>query len=291
MIHRTLCPLCLVLPLLAGCWVKKEEGRQMLADIQALQAEFEVVKRAHAEEKAALEQRIQEADRRIAELSQLIEDFKRATGRSAADIGVDIEKVKTQIMELRGQIEVDGHRLEVIERKLSGIKDDLSAAKTAEQLRKEEEARLKLEAAREAAKPRDPLAGIRRPEKMADFYKLAQSLLESGQTEASRLLFGEFLSRWPTGEYSDNAQYWIGESYYAEKKFKEAGLAFQTVREKFQKSDKYPDATYKLGLCFTNLEMWKEAVPFFSEFVQNYPKHPLIGKVREKLKEAEKRAK
>jgi tol-pal system protein YbgF len=256
-----------------------------------LQAEFEVVKRAHAEEKAALEQRIQEADRRIAELSQLIEDFKRATGRSAADIGVDIEKVKTQIMELRGQQEVDSHRLEVLERKLSGIKDDLSAARSAEQLRKEEEARQKLEAAREAARPRDPLEGIKRPEKMADFYKLALSLLESGQTEAGRLLFGEFLSRWPTGEFSDNAQYWIGESFYGEKRFKEAALAFQTVREKFPKSDKYPDATYKLGMCFVALEMWKEAVPFFAEFVQNHPKHPLIQKAREKLKEAEKRSK
>jgi len=266
----------------------------MQADIAALQTEFEVVKKAHAEEKAKLESRLQEADKRIVELQSLIDEFRRATGRNAADIGVDLEKLKSQIMELRGAQEVTAHKVESIERRMAGLKDDLSARnaeattqRDAEQRRREEEA-AKL---REASKSKDPLSAIKRPEKPEAFYKLAYSLLESGQTEAARTLFKEFLAKWPAGGYTDNAMYWVGESYYSEKQYREAALTFQQVREKFPKGDKSPDALLKLGLCFFNLELYSESLPFLKEFVQSYPKHPMAAKAKERIKEAEKKAK
>jgi septal ring factor EnvC (AmiA/AmiB activator) len=95
----------------ASCWVKEEIGKQMQADIAAAQVELAVIKKAHAEEKAALQKRIKEADAKIKELTKVIEEYRRATGRSAADIGVDIERIKSDMMEIRGRLEVNEHRL------------------------------------------------------------------------------------------------------------------------------------------------------------------------------------
>ena len=120
--------LVLLIGFVAGstaCWVKEEVGKQMQADIAAAQVELAIIKKAHAEEKAALQKRIKEADAKIKELTKVIEEYRRATGRSAADIGVDIERVKSDLMTIRGRLEVNEHRLGTIEKRLSIIHKDL----------------------------------------------------------------------------------------------------------------------------------------------------------------------
>jgi tol-pal system protein YbgF len=278
---------------LAGCWVKKDVGERMAADILALQAELQAIKAAQAEQQTALGVRLEAADKKLAELDLAHGETRRSAGRNAADTEVVIEQLKTLLMELRGQFEVTAFRVDKIEKKLNIIHSDLSDQR-AESKRREDEARLKSELdarKREADAKKDPLAAIQRPEKQEDFYKLAYGLLEGGQTQAARLLFEEFLSKWPKDGYADNAMYWIAESLYAEGKFREAALAFQRVRQEFPKGDKNSDALLKLGFCFIELKLDREALPFLKEFVASYPGHPLAGKVKQKIKEAEKRLK
>jgi len=276
----------------SACWVRKDVGKQMQADIVALQTEFEVVKQAHDRQKRDLAQRLEEADKQVAELKLLVDEYRRVTGRNAADFGVEIEQVKRNLTEMRGQVEVNGHRLGVIEKRLSIIHEDLSSQRAEAQRAQEERLRQDEEAARKAAEAaKDKLPDIQRPEKKEDFYKLAYSLLEAGQTKAARILFEEFLQKWPKDAYSDNALYWIGESYYAEKNYRSAALTFQRVRKEFPKGDKVPDALLKVGYCFYAMQMYREALPFLKEFVQTYPSNPLVKKANEKIREAKKRIK
>jgi len=276
-----------------GCWVKEEVGKRMQADIVALQAELDVVKSAHSNQKAELQKRIQEADKQIVELVKIIGEYRRATGRNAADVGVDIERIKTQLMEAKGRLEVNEHRLDEIEKKLSAMHKDVSEKMSAAQKLSEEEAekaRLENETAKNK-KPPDPLAAIKRPQKKENFYKLAYGLLEAGQVVAARTLFEEFLEKWPNDAYSDNALYWIGESYYAEKDYRLAALTFQRVRTDFVKGDKSKDALLKLGFCFFAMEKYKESLPFLREFVKRFGKTALAKKAKKKMAEAEKRLK
>ncbi len=284
--------LCLMLlPGLSACWVRKESGERMRADIVSLQAQLEVIKKAHHKEKAELKARLLEADKQIAELSLIIGKHRKASGRNAADFGVEIEQLKGQLMQMRGDVEVNQHRLGIIENRLSIIHNDLVSQKATvvqreEDLAKQREEELRLKAEQEAKS--DPLAAINRPKKKEAFYKLAHGLLESGQTEAARRLFEEFLEKWPKGSYSDNAMYWIAESHYAEKKFRDAALAFQRVRKAFPKGDKAPDALLKLGYCFFAMDMYREALPFLRDFVQSYPRSPLVAKAKKRIREAER---
>jgi tol-pal system protein YbgF len=263
----------------ASCWVKEEIGKQMQADIAA------------AQEKAALQKRIKEADAKIKELTKVIEEYRRATGRSAADIGVDIERIKSDMMEIRGRLEVNEHRLGTIEKRLSIIHKDLDKRREEIERREMERVQQEDDQRKKEKEKDDPLPGIRRPENKEDFYKLAYSLLEAGQTVAARTLFGEFLKKWPQDAYSDNALYWIAESHYAEKEYREAALGFQQVREKFPKGDKSADALLKLGFCFYNMERYKEALPFLQTFVQSYPRSKLASKAKKMILEAKKKSK
>ncbi len=274
---------------LGGCWVKTEVGNVMQADIAALQVELAVVKKHHSKEKVELNQRIQEADRQVAELVKIIGEYRRATGRNAADVGVDIERLKTQLMEMKGRLEVSEHRLERMEAGISSVRaevvEQISAAA------QEKELSAEASAAAQTKIKADPLQAIERPEKKKDFYKLAYGMLEAGQSKAARTLFSEFLSKWPTDGYSDNAMYWIGESYYAEQDFRLAALTFQKVRTQYPKGDKAKDSLFKLGYCFLAMERYREALPFLQEFVQTYPKSSLVEKARKKIRVAQKKIK
>lgn len=252
----------------------------MQANLEGLQTEFEVVKKAHAAEKAQLQQRLKEADERIVELRKLIDEFQQATGRSAADIGVDIEKIKSQIMDLRGQLELMQHTLDLSTKQASTTAGSSASPST--------DHKPKVEIVKTTTNT-DPLAGIKRPEREDEFYKLAAGMLEAKQSQAARMLFDEFTKKWPNSSYAGNALYWIGESYYLEKNYRDAAISFQQVREKYPKGNKAADALLRLGYCFVAMEMYSEAMPFLKEFVQTYPKNANVPKVKEKIADVEKK--
>jgi tol-pal system protein YbgF len=275
--------LLLCLAFVNSCYMTKEAGERMQANLEGLQTEFDVVKKAHAAEKAQLQQRLKEADDRIAELRHLIDDFQQSTGRSSADIGVDIEKIKSQIMDLRGQIEIMQHTLDTTATKQVSAASGSSSSQPADSKPKVEIVK--------STSDTDPLAGIKRPDKQDEFYRLAAGMLEAKQSQAARMLFDEFIKKWPNSPYAGNALYWIGESYYIEKNYRDAAISFQQVREKYPKGSKAADALLRLGYCFVAMDMYREALPFLKDFVQTYPKNPNVAKVKEKIDEVEKKIK
>ena len=67
-----------------------------------------------------------------------------------------------------------------------------------------------------------------------------------------------------------NAQYWLGESYYAERRFNDAIVEFQKVLKDRKNSEKTPDALLKIGMAFQNQNDCKNAILFFEEVEQAY---------------------
>ena len=74
------------------------------------------------------------------------------------------------------------------------------------------------------------------------------------------------------------------ENLYGAKEFKKAIVKYQSFREKSPKSDRAPDATYRIGQCFLELGMKKDAKEFFQETVETYPKSAAAQRARKKLK-------
>ena len=60
--------------------------------------------------------------------------------------------------------------------------------------------------------------------------------------------FRQYVETYPSSEMADNAQYWIGECYYAKKLLNEAIAEFDKVSLLFPKGDKVPGARFKKGV-------------------------------------------
>lgn len=78
-------------------------------------------------------------------------------------------------------------------------------------------------------------------------YQAAFALLKSGQYAQAATAFERFLQRYPQGQYTANALYWLGESHYVVRDFAKALPHFQRVLDEHPASGKSPDALLKIG--------------------------------------------
>lgn len=88
-------------------------------------------------------------------------------------------------------------------------------------------------------------------------------------------------------EAKDDAKgtpYDTGEELFGKKDWKKAILAYQKYRESFPKGKRFPDATYKIGVCFQELGMKTEAASFYEEVITKFPNSETAKKAKVRIK-------
>ncbi len=112
------------------------------------------------------------------------------------------------------------------------------------------------------------VTGVPDPEEL---YNSAYTKLNQREYQAARGEFKEFLKLFPQTEYSDNAQFWIGECYYREKRYEEAILEFEEVIKKFPRGNKLPDALLKQAFSFIAINDSNSAKLLLQKLIDQYP--------------------
>ncbi|WP_455365633.1 tol-pal system protein YbgF [Kaarinaea lacus] len=102
-------------------------------------------------------------------------------------------------------------------------------------------------------------------------YERAFNLLKQGRYDLASQSFKAFLDTYPNASYADNAQYWLGESNYAEKKYDQALTEFKKVIDKYPNSPKRADAMLKIGYTYDELGNKKQAMETLNTIVSSYP--------------------
>ena len=92
-----------------------------------------------------------------------------------------------------------------------------------------------------------------------DNYQAAFELLKEQRYDDAATAFERFLTSYPDSQLSDNAQYWLAESYYVTEEFGDALTEFEVVINKYPRSRKVADALLKMGYCNYELERWDAA--------------------------------
>ncbi len=119
----------------------------------------------------------------------------------------------------------------------------------------------------------------------AAVYAAAYQTFKNGHYTKAREAFQDFLTSYPTGEYSDNAQFWIGECHFFEKNYEKAILEYEKVTKKFPSSNKVPYALLKQGICFQNLGDKTSARLLLQQVIKDYPNTSQARIARSKLQE------
>jgi tol-pal system protein YbgF len=102
-------------------------------------------------------------------------------------------------------------------------------------------------------------------------YDAAFALLKEGQYEQSIAAFRTFLGKYPTAQFSDNAQYWLGESFYVMRQFENAIAEYERLTNNYPQSQKYTHALLKIGYSYQELGLINEARQYLEMLVKQYP--------------------
>ncbi len=108
------------------------------------------------------------------------------------------------------------------------------------------------------------------PEAEKEAYERAFQALKDLKYADAAKLFQSFLDQYPGSEYADNAQYWLGESYYVTRNYDIALEAFQGLMTKYPDSPKVPDGLLKIGYTHYELKHWDQARAALEQVQQQY---------------------
>jgi tol-pal system protein YbgF len=102
-------------------------------------------------------------------------------------------------------------------------------------------------------------------------YKEAYDALQGKQYSAARKMFEAFVREFPQTDLTDNAYFWIAETYYSEKNYEDSILAYETLLKKFPESQKAPGALYKQALSFIEIGDRKTGQLILEQLIARYP--------------------
>jgi len=132
--------------------------------------------------------------------------------------------------------------------------------------------------------PQAPPAEARLSGPEEEFNQALKALQEDRSYPRARSLLGAFLAKHPGHELADDAQYWIGQTYFEERNYERAILAFNKVQVDYANGDKAPDALLQEGLSFLNLGDRASARELLMRLQQRYPNSEAARTAAERLK-------
>ena len=102
-------------------------------------------------------------------------------------------------------------------------------------------------------------------------YAQAFDALKAGSYSVAITGFKDFLTTYPASSLAENAQYWLGESYYVNHDYDSAAGAFRSVLKKWPDSRKAPDALLKLGYTQYAQKQYPAAKATLTDVTKKYP--------------------
>jgi tol-pal system protein YbgF len=101
-------------------------------------------------------------------------------------------------------------------------------------------------------------------------YQAAYQLLQNKQYTEASAAFNAYLQAYPQGEYVANVDYWLGEIYLIQQNYPQAEQAFSRVVNQYPAHQKSADALLKLGYVYEAMGDQTRALATLDKVQQQY---------------------
>lgn len=217
----------------------------------------------------------EEARRQVTDLKVRTEARFDQQARANLELAGENQRLREEMAQLRGQIETLQYRLDVSDKRVQDFYLDLDS-----RLRKLETPPEGVAAAVNGAatqKTGDTAAITREYDTALDMFKVARY-------KESAVAFTAFLEKYPDSALAPNAQYWLGNAWYAQRNCTKAIEIQSQLTTRFPASDKAPDAWLAIATCQQELGNSKGANRSLETLIEKYPSAPAADKARERVK-------
>jgi tol-pal system protein YbgF len=195
-----------------------------------------------------------------------------------------VDQIDEKMNNTQGGIEQTNYRVDRLAQQLTQIQHDVEELKAAA-ARATQPAMTEVNVPAPAGTPSPVLTPVPAPgEDPVQMYQAAYRDYQRGNFDLAIAGFREFAAKNPNSDLSDNATYWIGESLYSQKKYREAIAQFDSVVTKYPKSDKVAGALLKKGYAYIALGEKSQGIVQLQYVVHEHPTSPEAAVARQRLK-------
>lgn len=225
-----------------------------------------------------LNNRVNKLESSLDKLSRSVEELDKTNRQNKADQSVVIEDLRTELKSLQGNMDVIRH-------------DTTDATEANKKFKEDFDTRLNDIENRPRAAPAlapAPKGGGSKNAGVDDITRYNQILrviLDKKDYDTAITQFDDFLRTYPSSSLASNAQYWIGEGYFAKGEYKRAINEFQKVTDQYPKSEKVCASVLKQGIAFLELKDIESAKLFLTDVTKRCPKTKEATQARTRLRE------
>lgn len=111
-------------------------------------------------------------------------------------------------------------------------------------------------------------------------YDEAFNALRQAKYDDAEKAFTVFLKNHPKHHLTENAKYWLAETFYVRGKFQEAAVSFAEAYQEFPKGAKAPDNLLKLSMSLGSMGKKADACTTLGELSKKFPSATAVTKNR-----------
>lgn len=195
--------------------------------------------------------------------------------KAQLDLASQIQRQADEMARLRGQIETLSYELETAKKRQQDFYLDLDT-----RLRK-------FEAPPEATADSFGAAAAKPavdPAREGQEYEAALNQFKAAKYKEAAASFAAFVQKYPDTSLAPNAQYWLGNAWYAQRNCNKAIEAQTVVTTKYAESAKAPDAWLAIATCQQELGNQPAARRALDAVLAKYPHTPAAETAQQRLK-------
>lgn len=217
-----------------------------------------------------------------------------ATGNAAVNQMDDrLSQLENQVRDLRGKLEELQHQLKVLPQTISKPLAEESKDQISRLFSQEEEKKNRQDKANrlmsESQSPEDEGSTLKGGPALQRYEEAQEYLAQQSYPEAERAL-KDIIHHYPADPLVINATYWLGETYYVQKDYAHAAVAFGDAYKAYRKLDKStdvknrearkisfakaPEALVKLAICLKALGKDAQACVTLDQLRSEFPRLP-----------------
>ena len=253
---------------------QKKEIIQLQSDMSRLNDTVRDLQRTVDEKFAIQKTLLEQALDAIGKLNISIGSLQKTMQDVQANSGARLDSMSTQVQALADNLEEVKVRLGRLNQQLAEVQTTLQSLDA------------KLATAAPLAGAPGSTTPLSTPPPSADvLYNNGLRDINGGRYDLARQSFQDYLQFYPDTDLASNAQFYLGEINYAEKKFREAVVEYDKVLDNYPRSFKLAPARLKKGMALIELGERSSAIREFREVVRRFPATEESRRASAKLRE------
>ena len=207
----------------------------------------------------------------LSRIAESIDEEAARRSRAEADLQIEITKVTSRLEALEAKLEDTQTSLAQLSQQIAATNQELQTLRAIQQSIP----------VSEGTPP--PPTSINTTLDPGELYDTAREDYQRANFDIAILGFRQYLERFPDTERSDNALYWIGESYFSQNKYQQAIREFTNLQSRYPTSERLPSALLKKGYALLEMGDQDRGQVQLRSLIRDFPRSDAAVLARQTL--------